>query len=88
MNQAYIPLCSIPGVRIAAIDMKKVLTYIRENLSGLEEKYIFISNVYTIVISYKDSECHKIQNKATDALKLLREMLEVRYPGILAVEMY
>ena len=63
-----IPVCSILGVHIAAIDMKTALDYIQQNIRELKGKYICVSNVHTTVMSYEDEEYRKIQNASALAL--------------------
>lgn len=57
-----IPVCSILGVHIAAIDMKTTLDYIQQNIRELKGKYICVSNVHTTVMSYENDEYRNIQN--------------------------
>lgn len=68
MEERIIPICSILGVHIAAINMETALCYIKKNLSILRGKYICISNVHTTVMSYEDENYRRIQNEAVLAL--------------------
>lgn len=63
-----IPVCSILGVHIAAIDMKTTLDYIQQNIRELKGKYICVSNVHTTVMSYENDEYRNIQNSGALAL--------------------
>ncbi len=63
-----VPKCCILGVQIAAINMEAAVTYIQNNLGGLNGQYICISNVHTTVMSYEDKAYRKIQNHAVLAL--------------------
>ena len=63
-----IPVCSILGVHIAAIDMKTALDYIQQNIRELKGKYICVSNVHTTVMSYENDEYRNIQNSGALAL--------------------
>ena len=63
-----IPVCSILGVHIAAIDMKTTLDHIQQNIRELKGKYICVSNVHTTVMSYENDEYRNIQNSGALAL--------------------
>ncbi len=56
-----IPVCSVLGVHIAAIDMKTTLDYIQQNIRELKGKYICVSNVHTTVMSYENDEYRNIR---------------------------
>ena len=60
-----IPGCEILGVRIAAVNMKTVLSFIKENLRELQGQYICVSNVHTTVMSYENKKYQRIQKKIT-----------------------
>ena len=49
-------------------NMEAAVTYIQNNLGGLNGQYICISNVHTTVMSYEDKAYRKIQNHAVLAL--------------------
>ena len=68
VKSLIIPKCDILGVRIAAVNMKTALRFIRGNLKSLRGKYICISNVHTTVMSYEDKTYRRIQNEAVLAL--------------------
>ena len=61
-DKSAIPVCNIMGVDIAAINMKWLVGYISDNLSGLSGDYICVSNVHTVVTAYEDPEYRKVQN--------------------------
>lgn len=63
-----IPKCNILGVRIAAVNMRGTLDFIRKNLEGFRGRYICISNVHTTIMSYEDVSYRRIQNEAVLAL--------------------
>lgn len=62
LDKVSIPVCSILGVNIAAIDMEWLVGYIDRNLPALSGDYICVSNVHTVVTAYEDSEYRKVQN--------------------------
>ena len=57
-----IPMCSIMGVDIAAINMSWLLEYLSTHLSELSGDYICVSNVHTTVTAYEDEEYKRVQN--------------------------
>lgn len=63
-----IPECEILGVRIAAVNMETVLSFIKKNLRELRGQYICVSNVHTTVMSYENKKYQRIQNRAVLAL--------------------
>lgn len=62
MDKSQIPICSILGVDIAAIDMEWLLNYLNTNIHSLSGDYICVSNVHTTVMAYEDMEYKKVQN--------------------------
>lgn len=62
VDKSTIPTCNILGVNIAAIDMKWLVNYLKENISNLTGDYICVSNVHTTVTAFEDPEYLKIQN--------------------------
>jgi N-acetylglucosaminyldiphosphoundecaprenol N-acetyl-beta-D-mannosaminyltransferase len=63
-----IPICSILGVDVAAINMDWLLRFTREHLQELSGNYICVSNVHTTVMSYEDESYRSIQNGGVMAL--------------------
>lgn len=68
-----IPVCTILGVEIAAINMDWLLDYLHKNVRGREGNllsgdYICVSNVHTTVMSCDDPSYRKIQNDALMAI--------------------
>lgn len=61
-DKSKIPVCSIMGVNIAAINQDKLLEYIKENIQLLSGDYITVANVHTTVTAYEDAEYMKVQN--------------------------
>ena len=57
-----IPKVKILGVKIAAIDMKWLMSFTKAYIKELSGDYICVSNVHTTVTAYKDREYRKIQN--------------------------
>lgn len=64
MKSGKVNKISILGVNIAAVDMKKTLKLITENLDQIRGKYICVSNVHTTVMASEDDEYMKIQNSS------------------------
>lgn len=54
----------ILSTRIHVTNMDEVVEYIRKNIERLRGKYICITNVHTIVMSYEDNKYRSIQNNA------------------------
>jgi N-acetylglucosaminyldiphosphoundecaprenol N-acetyl-beta-D-mannosaminyltransferase len=63
-----IPICSILGVDVAAINMEWLLRFTKEHLKGLSGNYICVTNVHTTVMSYEDENYRNIQNGGVMAL--------------------
>ncbi len=57
-----IPVCSIMGVNVAAINMEWLLKYTEKNLKHLSGDYICVSNVHTTVTAFGSASYRKIQN--------------------------
>ena len=62
LAKSQIPTCNIMGVNIAAINMDWLLDFTDKNIKELSGDYMCVSNVYTTVTSYEDSEYCAIQN--------------------------
>lgn len=62
VNKAAIPVCSILGVEIAAINMDWLIGFTCENVSQLSGDYMCVSNVHTTVMSFENPEYCAIQN--------------------------
>lgn len=62
VNKAAIPVCNILGVGIAAIDMRWLISFTRDNLKSLSGDYICVSNVHTTVMSFEDPAYCAVQN--------------------------
>lgn len=63
-----IPVCTIMGVKIAAINMRWLLEYTKKNIKKLSGDYMCVSNVHTTVTAYFDPTYLKIQNEAIMAI--------------------
>ena len=61
-DKSQIPVCDILGVKIAAIDMEWLLSYIAANLKELSGDYITVANVHTTVTAWEDPTYCRIQN--------------------------
>lgn len=57
-----IPVCSILGVKIAAINMEWLIEYLKENITKIKGNYICVSNVHTTVTASENPEYMEIQN--------------------------
>lgn len=62
VDKSNIPVCSILGVDIAAIDMGWLLEYLDKNLKDLSGDYLCVANVHTTVTAFEDEEYCKVQN--------------------------
>lgn len=61
-DKSQIPVCNILGVKIAAIDMEWLLSYIADHLKELSGDYITVANVHTTVTAWEDPTYCRIQN--------------------------
>lgn len=68
IDKSTIPYCNILGVEIAAINMKWLLDFTKENIKHLSGNYMCVSNVHTTVMSYEDQEYCAIQNGGVMAI--------------------
>ncbi len=68
VEKELIPTCNILGVDIAAIDMKWLVNYVKNNVSALSGDYICVSNVHTTVMSQGDKSYCAVQNHALMAI--------------------
>lgn len=62
VEKSQIPVCSILGVDIAAIDMPWLIDFTKKNVKLLSGDYICVSNVHTTVTSFEDESYKNIQN--------------------------
>ena len=62
VDQKIIPVCSILGVDIAAIDMDWLLAFTKAHVKELSGDYICVSNVHTTVTAWKDEAYRAVQN--------------------------
>ena len=62
VDQKIIPVCSILGVDIAAIDMDWLLAFTKAHVKKLSGDYICVSNVHTTVTAWKDEAYRAVQN--------------------------
>ncbi|MBQ7331186.1 MAG: WecB/TagA/CpsF family glycosyltransferase [Oscillospiraceae bacterium] len=62
LDKSAIPVCNILGVKIAAIDMQWLLSFVDSHIEQLRGDYICVSNVHTTVTAYEDPAYLKVQN--------------------------
>lgn len=62
IEKKEIPVCTILGVQIAAVNMKWLLDFVRKNIKSLSGDYITVANVHTTVTAYEDKTYCEIQN--------------------------
>lgn len=62
LDRNKIPVCSIMGVDIAAINMDWLLNYTVKNIRSLSGDYICVSNVHTTVMAYENKNYRAVQN--------------------------
>lgn len=62
LNKEEIPVCSIMGVNIAAINMEWLLDYTKRNIKLLSGDYMCVSNVHTTVTAYENESYRDVQN--------------------------
>ena len=72
-SEGNIPKCNIMGVNVAAINMQWLIQYLSyylqsPNFSRISGKYICVSNVHTIVMSYENTKYRSIQNNSLLAI--------------------
>lgn len=63
-----IPTVNIMGVNLAAINMKWLIEFTKQNIKKLSGKYICVTNVFAAVTASDDPEYCKIQNRAVMAI--------------------
>lgn len=68
VDKSEIPVCSILGVNIAAINMKWLVKYLSQNIKVLSGDYMTVANVHTTVMAYEMSEYCHIQNSGIMAI--------------------
>lgn len=62
VDKSIIPVCTIMGVNIAAIDMQWLVAFTKEHIKELSGDYMCVSNVHTTVMSYDDETYCAVQN--------------------------
>jgi N-acetylglucosaminyldiphosphoundecaprenol N-acetyl-beta-D-mannosaminyltransferase len=62
ITEQEIQRCEILGVNVCVTNMQETLDIIIKNLNNLKGKYICVSNVHTIVMSYDDETYRNVQN--------------------------
>ncbi len=62
VDKDKIPVCTIMGVDIAAIDMEWLLRFTDKNIKSLSGDYMCVSNVHTTVTSFEEPIYRLIQN--------------------------
>ena len=62
LKKQDIPVCSIMGVNIAAINMKWLVNYTKKNIKSLSGDYMCVSNVHTTVTAYENEDYRNVQN--------------------------
>ena len=68
VDKSQIPVCTILGVKIAAINMDWLLKYLENHISKLSGDYICVSNVHTTVTASEDEQYMRIQNGGVMAI--------------------
>lgn len=68
VEKRKIPVCSILGIRIAAINMEWLLRFTEENIKELTGDYMCVSNVHTTVTGYEDPKYRIVQNSGIMAI--------------------
>ena len=67
-NNSNLTYCEILKTNINVTNMTETLRYLTCNLEELRGKYVCVSNVHTVVMSYEDESYRNIQNSAALAL--------------------
>lgn len=67
-NNSNLTYCEILKTNINVTNMADTVQYLTWNLENLRGKYICVSNVHTVVMSYEDEAYRKIQNSAAMVL--------------------
>ena len=62
VDKSIIPVCTIMGVNIAAINMEWLVEFTKEHIKELSGDYMCVSNVHTTVMSYDDQTYCAVQN--------------------------
>jgi N-acetylglucosaminyldiphosphoundecaprenol N-acetyl-beta-D-mannosaminyltransferase len=62
MTDNNIRRCNILGVEVCVTDIEETLDILVKNSNDLRGKYICVSNVHTVVMSYDDKKYRDIQN--------------------------
>lgn len=67
-DNSNLTYCEILKTNINVTNMGETLQYLTQNLEDLRGKYICVSNVHTVVMSYEDEKYRNIQNSAAMVL--------------------
>ena len=68
MNLEDRKCCTILNTNISVTNMEDTIAMLTENLEQLRGNYICVSNVHTVVMSFRDAEYRNVQNSAAMAL--------------------
>ena len=68
MNLEDRKYCTILNTNISVTNMEDTIAMLTENLEQLRGNYICVSNVHTVVMSFRDADYRKVQNSAAMAL--------------------
>ena len=68
MNLEDRKYCTILNTNISVTNMEDTIAMLTENLEQLRGNYICVSNVHTVVMSFRDEEYRNVQNSAAMAL--------------------
>ncbi len=62
VDKKEISICNIMGVKIADINMDRLLEFTEKNIGNLSGDYMCVSNVHTIVTAFEDKQYCAVQN--------------------------
>ena len=62
VDKTLIPICSIMGVNLAAVNMRWLMDFTKKYIKELSGDYLCVSNVHTTVMSYEDEAYCAVQN--------------------------
>ena len=62
VNKENIPVCSIMGVNIAAVNMDWLLSFTDQHIRELSGDYMCVSNVHATVTAFEDEDYRAVQN--------------------------
>ena len=68
MNLEDRKYCTMLNTNISVTNMEDTIAMLTENLEQLRGNYICVSNVHTVVMSFRDADYRKVQNSAVMAL--------------------